>query len=579
MAQGEGSSEGSAGEHHEQHEGSAAPAEEHHEGTAAPAEEHHAGSAEEHHDGSAAPAAEHHEAPAEEHHAPAEEHHAATAHPDDAPVVGSVDEDGEVVTDPFDEDGDGKLEPEELADKQGFEAAFKDIPNEPDEAALEARPEEDNLKPSMTVEQFRTLVRWSKKVVLEKMEAKMARKAAKRMNQFAMMVGGVSLLGIFLLLMPLGLAKKYPGKGGMLFKYSALAAVTFFVTVNLFGGVLLGLRTAQGALSKLTNPSVAIAAGTFDTLDSNAEDYAIMGKELFGPALEQLKSQPDEEPVVIILENGIKVVKDAKVFLSIAKMFKKIRFVLDYVPIILFLITLVLFFKAIWPTLREIIQLPARAAEGAVTGGDVVKRAMARVVGELKATLCTIGVLAVLTLISSIVLAEIVGPAVAALLDYFSLAVAYLMFVKGAASGLVFLALFGVVLFLVLNLATLILSTAFFLGKSQKIFQARFTGGVPLATHARYFKWGAPSVLFVQIFPWVFVAVATRVLLAINDSLTNGEHGAEHIAWDKLLLAGPLFLVVAYLVAFWAARGIKAIRFLQSYKVKVPPAAPVEKSV
>ena len=39
-------------------------------------------------------------------------------------------------------------------------------------------------------------------------------------------------------LMPLVLAKKYPGQGSVLFKYSALAAVTFFVTVNLFGGVL-----------------------------------------------------------------------------------------------------------------------------------------------------------------------------------------------------------------------------------------------------------------------------------------------------------------------------------------------------
>jgi hypothetical protein len=568
VAEGEGSSEGSAEAHHE---GSAAPVEEHHEGSAAPAAEPHEGSAEEHHEGAAAPAEVHHEGSA----APAEHHQGAPAeHHEDGPAAGTVDDEGEVVTDPFDEDGDGKMEPEELADKQGFEAAFKDIPSEPDEAALEARPEEDNLKPSMTVEQFRGLVRWSKKVVLEKMEAKMARKAAKRMNQFAMMVGGISLLGIFLLLMPLGLAKKYPGKGGLLFKYSALAALTFFVTVNLFGGVLLGLRTAQAALSTLANPSVAIAAGTFDTLDSNAEDYAIMGKELFGPALEQLKSQPDE-PVSIILENGTKVVKDAKVFLSIAKMFKKIKFLLDYLPIILFLITMALFFKAIWPTLREIIQLPARAAEGAVTGGDVVKRAMGRVVGELKATLCTIGVLAVLTLISSMVLSEIVGPAIAALLDYFSLAVTYLLFVKDAASGMVFLALFGVVLFLVLNLATLILSTAFFLGKSQKIFQARFNGGVPLATHARYFKWGAPSVLFVQIFPWLFVVVASRILLAINDSLTNGEHGAAHIAWGKLLLAGPAFLVVAYLVSFWAARGIKAIRFLQSYKVKVPPSAPV----
>ncbi len=44
---------------------------------------------------------------------------------------------------------------------------------------------------------------------------------------------------------------------------SGLAALTFIVTVNLFGGVLYGLRTVQGAMSGLTNPSVALASGMF----------------------------------------------------------------------------------------------------------------------------------------------------------------------------------------------------------------------------------------------------------------------------------------------------------------------------
>jgi hypothetical protein len=36
------------------------------------------------------------------------------------------------------------------------------------------------------------------------------------------------------------------------------------------------------------------------------------------------------------------------------------------------------------------------------------------------------------------------------------------------------------------------------------------------------------------------------------------------------MLAGPLFLVVGYLAVFWAARGVKAIVYLQRYKVKPP---------
>jgi hypothetical protein len=48
----------------------------------------------------------------------------------------------------------------------------------------------------------------------------------------------------------------------------------------------------------------------------------------------------------------------------------------------------------------------------------------------------------------------------------------------------------------------------------------------------------------------------------------NGVVDAEAVSWDKLLLAGPMFLVIGFIVLFWAARGLKAIAFLQSYKLK-----------
>src|SRR5437870_13694710 len=103
------------------------------------------------------------------------------------------------------------------------------------------------------------------------------------------------------------------------------------------------MRTVQGALGTATNPSMAIAAGTFDTLDRNAEEYIVMGKELFAPTLEQLKGNSDEQPSVVILENGQRLIKDAKVFVSIAHMFKKIDFIFKLLPIVLFGMTMILF--------------------------------------------------------------------------------------------------------------------------------------------------------------------------------------------------------------------------------------------
>jgi hypothetical protein len=562
--------DGAGGDHH------ATPAAEHHE--AAPAERHDADKAEHH---EAAPA-EHHEADKAddkdhdgkadhdddkaEHHDDGEHHEAAAQHDDDD---ADADDDDDRPTDAFDEDGDGVVEPDELEIKKEFQEAFDDIPDEPDEEALDNRPEDNELAPSMTVEEFRKLVGLAKKVVLQKMEKKIEKSSAKKMRWFSWAIFFVSLSGFLLLGMPLVLRKKYPGQTGTLFKYSALAGLVFFATINLFGGVLFGFRTVQGALSNYTNPSIAIAKGTFDTLDRNAEDYITMGKELFAPTLEAMRNHPDEQPSALILENGQKIIKDAKVFLSIKRMIKKVDFVFGVLPIVLLIVTMILFVMAILPTLREIIQLPAQAARGyGGAGREVVRKALWRVRAELLATLCTIGVLVVMTFLSAVVLGQLVGPILDVLLRYFALSVTYLQFKEGASSGLVFVTLFGVILFLVLNLACLILSMAFFLGKCQKIFQARFNDGTPMIRHLRFWKWGVPSVVLVQLFPLVFALLAGVGLEWINDRVMSGAHDADSVSWGTLMLAGPAFLVVAYIALFWAARGMEAIKFLFGYKVK-----------
>ena len=571
--------------------GGQAPAAEHEQAPPA-ADEHHdqAPAADEHHDQAPAADEHHDQAPAaDEHHdpAPAAGEHEANDHAEaqaDAHHAQADDDDGDAPYNKFDLDGDGKSDPALEKEWNDTFAGYSDKLDEGAiDAALDARPEDAELTPSISVEDFQKIVRLVKKVVLAKMEKKMAIGSAKKMAQFSLGIFLFSLLGLGLLAMPLVMRKKYPGKGKVLFKYSALAAGTFFVTVNLFGGVLYGMKTAQGTLGNLTNPSLAIASATFDTLDENAEDYIVMGKELFVPTLMQMQGNSDEQPSVLLLENGLKVVQDAKVFLSIAKMLKKVNFLFSVLPIVLFGVTMVLFGLAIRPTLTEIIKLPMRAAAGEQGVGRATTRAaMKRVWGELLATLCTLGVLAVLTVLSAAILGQIVKPALDALLGYFAMALNYLQFVEGAKSGVVFLTLFSVVLFLVLNLATLILSMSFFLGKCQKIFQGRFNEGVPIATHKRFFQWGVPAVLFVQLFPLLFVLVAGKALDKINASLLAGIKDADAVPWAKLLLAGPLFLVVAYGLMFWGARGIKAIGFLFSYQVKPKarrhsvPAAPAE---
>ena len=500
---------------------------------------------------------------------------------DEEPKEGEiVDGDGDGELDPpyyeFDEDGDGVVEADEAAAQKEFEDAFAGIPDQVDDDALDARPDGSELLPSLDVDTFRKLVRLAKKKVMPRLEAKIEKKTAAKMAKFAKIVMFFSLAGILLLLTPLFLMKKYPGKAGMLFKYAGIAAVTFIVVVNLFGAVLFGMRSVQGALGRFTNPQLAIANGLFNTLDNDAEEYIVLGKELFAPTLEQMNAGTDDPPAMMVIANGQRVVQDAKVFLSIAKVFKKLDVVFGLLPIVLTLVTLLLLVLALKPTLTEIIKLPAAMASGQASGGnDVVKASLRRVYTEFQATLVTLVALVLVTIVSAVMLGQIVEPALKALLEYFSIAVQYLQFMPGASSGVVFLTLFAVTFFLGLNLAAIILSSAFFLGKVQKVFQNRFTDGVPLATHKKFLIWGPISLVWVQVFPLLFMLLAQKVLAAINDKLMNGVTDPTQINWKGLLVAGPLFLVVGFIIFFWAARGMKALGFLFKYQVKPkPPKAP-----
>jgi hypothetical protein len=511
---------------------------------------------------------------------------------DDAPAAGTAGDAGDAGDDAafdpedpyagdeipahlaFDADGDGKTEPAEQALAAEHEAAFKDLPHDVKEMPPGSMTLEDLRNPKMTVEEFKNLVRLAKAKVLDRLQTKMAKKQDARMAKLGRYIAYFSLSGLLLLFLPLALKKKYPGKTAMLFKYSGLAALTFVVTVNFFGGVVLGMRTAQGALGEMTNPQLKVAEGFFDSLISGADHYNSMGERLFAPTLYSLTSGGEgEQPAVALLENGQKLMKDAQVFLSAAKTFKKIDFVFAALPIVLLVVTLLLFILAIKPTLTEIVKMPSMVAAGdAAAGGAAVKNAGRRIVGEVLATLCTVGVLVVLSLFGTFILGRLLQPALDLLLQYFGTAVLYLQLEAGASSGLVFVMLFSIIIFLALNLAAIILAMAFFLGKAQKIFQQRFNEKVPLAHHARFWKWGSVSVVVAMALPLVWMLIARPGVEWMSDKFIGD---GPDIAWGKLMLVGPLALLFGFILVFWAARGVKAIGFLFKYKVKPDANKPV----
>ena len=489
--------------------------------------------------------------------------------PDDAPAAAPAADEPAALE--YDADGDGVYDPEEAALGAAYAEAYAGIPEEvtpvePGQADLA-----ELMETAMSTEEFRALVALAKRKVLTRLSDKMATKQAERMDKISWLIFLFSLAGVLLLATPLVLRRRYPGQGARMFKFSALAAVTFVVTVNLFGMVVVGMRGVQGALGEQTNPQLRVAEGFFEALHRNADQYRPLAKQLFGPTLRSLDEGGDQQPAAALLENGSKLIAKAQSFARVAKVFKKVDFAFALLPIVLLGVTLVVFILAIKPTLVEIITMPARMAAGTQTSAmATVKLALRRLGGEVGATACTLGVLFALTLWSATILGRLLPLAVDSLIQFFSAAVLYLQLDAAASSGVVFACLFGVVLFLVLNLAAIVLSSAFYLGKAQKIFQARWNGGVPLASHARFWTWGTASVVAAQLIPIGFMYAGWKAVDWFAGKMIGD---GTDIHWKTLFLGGVAILVLGFAVVFWAARGVKALLFLARYKVAPPPVA------
>jgi hypothetical protein len=456
-----------------------------------------------------------------------------------------------------------------------------DTPDEPplptvieadDEAAL-TRAAED---PARYGAVLRWLIEKVEARLLPKIEEKIEHKQEASMARFSTVLSVVSLFGIFLLATPLVLRRRYPGKAGILWKYSAIAAGTFFVAVNLFGGVLMLLRTVQGELGKATNPQIAIVTASLATLHENADHLASIGPTILQPTLEQLQHGDTDEPMpVAFIDNivanaaGAKTMADA--FLGIARFFRSVNWIFGYLPMVMTLVAVLLFLMAVRPMLREIVLLPARAASGeSRVASRTLKRVFRRIGRELLATLCLIGALIAVMQLTGLAISLALKPAMEAFFAYLFSSVIYIQ-IPGAMGGVLLASLGGAILFVVLNLAVMTLASSFYLAKLQKIFQRKFHDQVPLSAHQRFWRWGTLALMLHLVLPIAFVALA-RIVIA--GPLSTFCLQGEEVRYTTFFLAGPLLLVGGFIGTWFAAQGLRALLFLRRYKVDA--VAPIE---
>ncbi|MBL8715841.1 MAG: hypothetical protein JNL79_07580, partial [Myxococcales bacterium] len=193
-----------------------------------------------------------------------------------------------------------------------------------------------------------------KEKVLGKIEAKMEKAQEAKMERLSMVLGWVSMLGFLLLLMPIFLAKKYPGKLGVLFKTSAIAAFASVIVMNLFAAIVMLLKNVQGALARFTNPQIKIVEAALDGIGDSADHLISFGPQLIQPTLDQLSSSEESVPVAL-LENVQKIAQDAQPFLAAAKWFKGMLWIFDYLPLVMTTMAIFLFLVGARPMLVELI--------------------------------------------------------------------------------------------------------------------------------------------------------------------------------------------------------------------------------
>jgi len=459
---------------------------------------------------------------------------------------------------------DGELTPDEA------NAAIAAGTEPTGETLAEAHP---GVDPAEYLALLKQILQTQREKVAERLEEKIAAKQAAKMATMSSILGWLSLCGVFLLLLPLALRKRDPGQDALLFRYSALAAGTFVVAVWLFSRVLLLLEAIQGALSSLTNPQVAVIDASFQVLEDNAADLVDVGPVLIEAPLAQVASGEQDSLPMAILDNVQRIDEDITIFRTIARQFEGVFAMFGYLPIVLTIVAVVLFALSIKPILVEIVSLPGRVASGQATAAHVVRDVFRSIGREFLATLCLIGALVVVTIFSGIMLSLAVEPAIEAFLAYVFTSVIYTVAAPEFSKLAVYASVMGALLFLVLNVAIVLVANVLFLGKVQKIFKRKFHEEVPLGAHERFWGWGSLSLVWAQALPVIFVALAQEGIGKLIDAMTKGDD----LPWASLLVSGPAILVFGFVLVFWAARGLKAITFILKYRPQdvAPPAGRV----
>ena len=440
-------------------------------------------------------------------------------------------------------------------------------------------------------ERLRSWIKIAREKVIEKLHNKETEKQGDSFNSIMVVLLILGLLGaIGILLMPLYLKKKYSAASSdLLWKSSAIAAGTFFITILLLGISLLFMRAVQQQVATdSTSPKLKVVEGAFDVLeeDEYVEAFSELSKERLDFIKTPMQSIVEDNPeveeesaifIAYLVTHWSDVIQEPELrhlaknkdmlkshvatFRSVISLYKHIDWFMSILPIIMSILAVVLYLMPLKDTLKEIATSPARAAQGNTSASDMLTAAKSTVWAEFKLILPYLTIILLFLPITGQFLSVAIKPLVEILLAYSLLTVFYVLF-QEASSFVLYASLGSSMLLLTLCMAVYIAATVFFIGTVRKILRAKYHYGRTFGEFKKFWTKGVIFILLAMALPVIFVFILNHVAFAYFDpdilSLTS---------WDMIGI--PLTALLIFPVYFWLARGWYMFTFVRKYPVPI----------
>lgn len=357
------------------------------------------------------------------------------------------------------------------------------------------------------------------------------------------------------------------------FGYVALAAGLVFFGMSLLAGTLLATERLQALAGRGAAPNLTAMTATLDALDDGAEQVERFGPAVVTPLLRDLGAG-DTTPLPAAFVGAVgRHAPDAEghapTFETAAVMARALDAGAQHVPAALVLLVVLVFLSALRPTLREILEMPARASSDEAHVAEAVRRSvLIRVARELGVTLVLALSTTALAFASTVAVSAVVRPATRVLLHY-TLAAGDWMKAGGASSPAILGGLSAGIVFVGLSAIFVVAGCVAFVDKTHRLLQQRAHERAALPPHADFWRWAPSGVALVLILPAVFGhTISALVEGPLDRTLARGAIGQT-----TFFATAPLLLVLGFVIVFWAARGFRAIGFIARYPIR-PEATP-----